>query len=48
MINIQKTVAFQYTINEKENLFKTIPLRITRKRIKYLGISNLKEVKRPV
>ena len=39
-INIQKSVAFLYTNNElSEREIKTIPFKITSKRIKYLGIN---------
>ena len=46
-INIQKSLAFLYTNNEKpERAIKdSIPLTITTKRIKYLGISLPKETK---
>ena len=40
-INIQKSVAFLYTNNElsERESMKTIPFKITSKRIKYLGIN---------
>ena len=40
-INIQKPVAFVYDNNEltKKEIKNTIPLTITSKRIKYLGIT---------
>ena len=46
-INIQKSVAFLYTNNEpsEREINKTIPLIITLKRIKYLGINLTQEVK---
>ena len=46
-INTQKSLAFLYTNNEKpERAIKdSIPLTITTKRIKYLGISLPKETK---
>ena len=44
-IIIQKSVAFLYTNNyEKEKNKKTIPLKITSKRIKHLRINSTKEV----
>ena len=44
-INIQKSVAFLYTNNElPETEEKTIPFKITSKRIKYLQINLTKEV----
>ena len=46
-INIQKSVSFLYANNEltKGETKKAIPLTITTKRIKYLGINLTKEVK---
>ena len=46
-INTQKSVAFLYTNNEpiEREIRKTIPFTITSKRIKYLGINLIKEVK---
>ena len=46
-INTQKSLAFLYTNNEKpERAIKdSIPLTITTKRIKYLGINLPKEMK---
>ena len=41
-INTQKSTAFLYTNNERE-IKETIPLTITSKRIKYLGINLQKE-----
>lgn len=49
MVNIQTSVAFLYTnseLTERENK-KAIPFKITRKKIKYLGINLIKEVKNP-
>ena len=43
-INIQKSVAFLYTNNEKEYR-NTIPFKIAPPKIKYLGIHLTKEVK---
>ena len=46
-INIQKSLAFLYTNNEKteREIKETIPFTIVRKRIKYLGINLPKETK---
>ena len=46
-INIQKSVAFLYMNNKlsEREIKKTIPLTISSKRIKYLGINLNKEVK---
>ena len=46
-INMQKSVAFLYTNNERSEreIKKTIPFTIASKRIKYLGINLYKEVK---
>ena len=46
-INIQKSVAFLYVSNKlmEREIQKTIPLKITAKRIKYLGINLTKDVK---
>ena len=46
-INKRKSVAFLYTNNEllDREIKETIPFTITSKRIKYLGINLLKEVK---
>ena len=46
-INIQKSLAFIYTNNEKteREIKETIPFTIALKRIKYLGISLPKETK---
>ena len=46
-INVQKSVAFLYTNNElsEREIKETVPLTITSKRIKYLGINLPKEVK---
>ena len=46
-INAQKSLAFLYTNDEKSEreIMKIIPLTITLKRIKYLGINLIKEVK---
>ena len=43
-INIQKSLAFLYTNNEKteREIKEKIPFTITTKRIKYLGINLLK------
>ena len=45
--NIQKSVAFLYTNNElpEREIKETIPLTITSKRMKYLGINLPEEVK---
>ena len=44
---IQKSVAFLYTNDEltEREIRKTIPFTIASKRIKYLGINLMKEVK---
>ena len=44
-INIQKSLAFLYTNNQKTEIKETIPFTIATKRIKYLGINLLKETK---
>ena len=46
-INIQNSITFLYTNNEiqKEKVKKTIPFETASKRIKYLGINVIKEVK---
>ena len=44
-INIQKSLAFLYTKNEKTEIKETIPFTIATKRIKYLGINLPKETK---
>ena len=44
-INIQKSLAFLYTNNEKTEIKETIPFTIATKRIKYLGINLPKETK---
>ena len=46
-INTWKSVAFLYTNNKTSGreIKKTIPFKITTKRIKYLGISLTKEAK---
>ena len=46
-INVQKSLAFLYTNNEKSEreIKETIPVTITTKRIKYLGINLPKEAK---
>ena len=46
-INIQKSVSFLHTINKpsEREIKDTIPFTISSKRIKYLGINLLKEVK---
>ena len=46
-INIQKSLAFLYTNNEKieKEIKETIPFTIATKRIKYLGIYLPKETK---
>jgi hypothetical protein len=46
-INLQKSVAFLYTNNErtKEEYRKTIPFTIATKKPKYLGINLTKDVK---
>ena len=46
-INIQKSLAFLYTNNEKtkREIKETIPFTIAMKRIKYLGIYLPKETK---
>ena len=46
-INIQKSLAFQYTNNEKieREIKETIPFTIATERIKYLGIYPPKETK---
>ena len=48
-INIQESLAFLYTNNEKteREVKETIPFTIATKRIKYLGI-NLPEDRRPI
>ena len=49
MVNIQTPVAFLHTnseLSERENK-KAIPFKIATKRIKYLGINLIKEVKDP-
>jgi len=45
--NTQKSVVFLYTTNEKheKKIKKTTPLKITSKRIKYLGIHLTKEMR---
>ena len=49
-IKIQKTVAFLYTNNElsERESKKTIPFKISSKRIKCLGINLMKECERPI
>ena len=46
-INTKKFLAFLYTNNEKteREIMETIPFTIAMKRIKYLGIYLLKEIK---
>ena len=46
-INIQKSLAFLYTNNEKSEreIKESIPFTIATKRIKYIGINLLKETK---
>ena len=44
-INTQKSLAFQYTNNEKIEIKEIIPFTIAMKRIKYLGIYLPKETK---
>ena len=46
-INIQKSIAFLYTNNEKaeKEIREAILLTITSKRIKYLGVNYLKKQK---
>ena len=46
-INMQKSLAFLYTLNEKteREIKETIPFTIALKRIKYLGINLAKEMK---
>ena len=46
-INVQKSLAFLYTNNKRSEreIKETIPFTIATKRIKYLGINQLKEVK---
>ena len=46
-INTQKLLAFLYSTNEKSKIAikESIPFTIATKRIKYLGINLLKEVK---
>ena len=46
-VNIQKSLAFLYTNNEKleREIKESIPFTIATKRIKYLGINLLKETK---
>ena len=46
-INMQKSLAFLYTNNEKmeREIKETIPFTIAMKRIKYLGINSCKETK---
>ena len=46
-INVQKSVAFLYTTNERSEreIKETIPFTITSKRIKYLAINLPKEAK---
>ena len=46
-VNIQKSLAFLYTNNErsKRGIKESIPLTITTKRMKYLGINLPKETK---
>ena len=45
-VNIQKSVALSYTYNEQsEREKKKISVKITAKRIKYLGINLTKAVK---
>ena len=45
IINMQKSLAFLYTNNEKTEIKETIPFTIAIKRIKYLGINLPKETK---
>ena len=44
-ISIQKYIVFLYTNNKLSETKETIPFIITLKRIKYLGINLLEEVK---
>ena len=44
-INIQKSLAFLYTKNEKTEIKETIPFTIATKRIKYSGTNLPKETK---
>ena len=46
-VNIQKSLAFLHTNNERSEreIKETIPINITSKRIKYLGINLPKEAK---
>ena len=46
-INIQKSLVFLYTNNEKseKEIKETIPFTIAMKRVKYLGIKLPKEIK---
>ena len=46
-MNVQKSLAFLYTNNEKtqREIKETIPFAIAMKRIKYLGINLPKETK---
>ena len=46
-INIQKSLSFIYTINEKSErkIKESIPFTIAAKRIKYIGINLPKEIK---
>jgi len=46
-MNIQKSVAFLYNNNNNlsEKLRRTIPFTVASKRIKYLGINLIKELK---
>ena len=46
-INIQKSIAFLYINNKlsEREIKKTIPFKITPKRIKYPGINLMKEMK---
>ena len=46
-INIQKSVTFLYANNEltERDIKKTIPFTVASKRIKYLGINLIKDVK---
>ena len=48
-INIQKSVASLYTNNEllEREIKKPIPFTTTSKRIKYLGINLIKDIKNP-
>ena len=49
-INIQKSLVFLYTNNEKseKGIKETNPFTIAMKRVKYLGINLPKETKKPV